>query len=275
MRCLASIVHSRIDPDELVDVPADKLIEGMTTLKQAMFGAIDFLEKELKIKNIVFLPFPIMIVPLVYFFSKTLKPNLTQLSALRRWFWSCAFTQRYKNGTNTYVMEDIQRMTRLAAGDSEFDFTGTTIAPDIFKKAWRINSTSAKATICLLAQLEPKSLLTGKNVDLGTTMSAYNAREFHHIYPKAFLATLGIAFHESNVIANICLLTSNDNKIISDQNPADYFSQISSDQIDTIFSSACIPISLKTGTKPYTEFLNIRALALSEVATNLVTKGHP
>lgn len=275
MRCLASIVMGGIDADVLVDAAPDKLIAGMSTLKQALDAAIDFLEKELRIKNAVFLPFPIMLVPLAKFFSKTLKPTANQLGALRRWFWHCAFTQRYRAGTNTYVMQDLESMQELAAGKPVFDGLAAVVEESLFKKTWRINSTAAKAAICLLAQLNPRSFLTGASVDLGSTMAAYNAREFHHIYPKGFLATLGIQFHESNVIANVCLLTSTDNRTISDRDPRSYFLSIPVSLKQQIFESALIPLDAADGSKPYVQFLTLRSKALAGVAANLIRKGTP
>lgn len=92
MRSLAAVVLNRIDAEELIDIPPDRLIAGMQTLKTAIYAAIDFLEKELRIRNIVFVPFPIMIVPLIKFFSINLKPKANQLTSLKRWFWFVAFT---------------------------------------------------------------------------------------------------------------------------------------------------------------------------------------
>lgn len=273
MRCLSSIVIGRIEADELVDAEPVNLIEGMATLKQAMYATIDFLEKELQIKNVVFLPFPIMIVPLVKFFSITLKPNAPQLTALRKWFWFCSFTQRYKAGTNKLVMTDLKSMEDLALGHPVFDTLDATVDPSIFKKTWRINSTVAKAAICLLAQFKPLSFLNGSTVDLSNSMAAYNAREFHHIYPKAFLSETGIGFHEANVIANICLLTSGDNKVISDRNPARYFSEIPVGSKDQIMASALIPNEAKDGSKPFPEFLRLRSDALARAASQLIKNG--
>lgn len=274
MRCLASIVLGKIDVDELVNAAPEKLIEGVATLKQAINATIDFLDKDLKIKNSVFIPFPIMLVPLVSFFSKTLKPTASQFESLRKWFWFCSFSQRYKAGTNALVMEDIQSMAKLAAGEAAFVALDSEVPEALFKKTWRINSTAAKATICLLAQLNPKTFLTGRPVDLGTTMAAYNSREFHHIYPKAFLSSQDIPFHQSNVIANICLLAAVDNKAISDKNPSDYFATIPFTEKDAIFESACIPKELGDGSKPYAEFLNLRARALADIAGKLIKNGH-
>lgn len=161
MRCLASIVLGSIDADALVDAAPDALIAGMSTLKQAAFATVDFLENELKIRNLVFLPFPIMLVALVHFFSKTLKPTASHVSSLKKWFWHCAFTQRYKAGTNTLVLEDLKSMDRLVGGEAVFDSLPPSVDPSLFKKTWRINSAAAKATICLLAQHQPRSFLSG------------------------------------------------------------------------------------------------------------------
>lgn len=273
LRCLAAVVTGKIDAEELVDVAPTDLVKGMTILKQAMFASVDFLEKELRIKNVVFLPFPIMLVPLVGFFSKTLKPNADQLTGLKRWFWHCAFTQKYKAGTNSAVLEDLGKMLSLAKNAKTFDALSATVDPEIFKKTWRINSTVAKSTMCLLAQKNPRSFLTGSLVDLGSAMSAYNAREFHHIYPKAYLATQSIPFNQSNVIANICLLQSADNRAISDKSPADYMTSIPAVQLDAIAEGAIIPKKFLDGSKPYADFISERAALLASKAQTLISSG--
>jgi hypothetical protein len=276
MRCLAAIVLGSIGPDALVTAQREKLIEGMATLKQSAYAAIDFLDKDLKIKNVVFIPFPIMLVPLVSFFSRNLKPTAAQLAGLRKWFWHCSFTQRYKAGTNKFVLEDLQKMWKLANGEqSIFDDLDARVDASLFKKTWRINSTAAKATICLLAQFEPRSFINGAKVDLGSALAAYNAREFHHIYPKSFLSELGIAFHEANVIANVCLLTASDNNKISDLDPADYFSDIPSEIKSDVFKVALIPESAADGSKPYGEFVPLRAELLAASAAKLIETGRP
>lgn len=273
LRCLAAVVLGGIDAEALVDVSPDQLIEGMTKLKQAMYATVDFLEKELRIKNIVFVPFPIMLVPLIGFYARTLKPSSDQLLGLKRWFWHCAFTQKYKAGTNTAVLEDLKRMEMFATDPSVFAALDAKVDPNVFMKTWRINSTIAKAAICMLAQAQPRSFLTGSSVDLGTVMSAYNAREFHHIYPKAFLATQGIPFHQSNIIANVCLLTSADNRNISDENPATYMTRIPAAERDGIADGALIPRAMLDGSKTYADFVKERAKRLSEAAQSLVKTG--
>lgn len=172
-------------------------------------------------------------------------------------------------------MEDLALMKRLAFGENVFDSLGATIDASFFKRTWRINSTAAKAAICLLAQYEPRSFLSDSKVDLGSTLSAYNARQFHHIYPKAFLGTLGIPFHESNVIANVCLLTASDNNSISDKDPKDYFPTIPAHLRKGIFASALVPEDFEDGSKPYAQFVAARAHMLAAAAAELIANGRP
>lgn len=273
MRCLTAIVLDAIDPEALVDVKPDVLVSGVTQLKEAMFSTIDFLEKDIQIKNVIFLPFPIMLVPLVRFFAIKPKPSAADKKALRRWFWHCTFTQRYKAGTNRLVKEDIEKMKRLAAGDQAFDTLAAVVDPGLFLRTWRINSTAAKGMICLLAQQQPKSFISGGAVDLSNSLSAYNARQFHHIYPKGFLATKSIQFHEANVVANICMLTASDNNVISDRDPAEYFPEVPNDIGNDVMDRALIPADFRKGDRSYTDFTKARAKLLAEKAQQLIAAG--
>lgn len=270
MRGLAAIVNDNIATEALVDNPPDSLVRGMTSLKQAVLAAIDFLALEFKIKNVVFMPFPIMIVPLIYYFAKSPRPTHDQRRQLKKWFWNCSFTQRYKSGTNRLVLEDLKLMESLAQGTLVFDALPSSVPSIIFQKSWRINSTAAKAAICLLAQLEPRSFLTGTPVDLDSTLEAYNAREFHHIYPKAFLNTLGISFHQANVIANICLLTSADNNLISDDAPSVYMPKIVDSIRKIVLDKALVDPAHQDGNASYADFIERRASSLAEYARILI-----
>ncbi len=273
MRMLATLTCNTIDSDDLVDVNPEKLVEGMNTLKTSIMAAVDFLEGQLKIRNVVFLPFPIMIIPIVSFFSKIHRPNALQLTQLKKWFWQCALTLRYKAGTNRLVMEDLSKMDKVANSETPFDNTTTTIPDDVFSSAWRINSTAAKAALCLMAQMRPKSFLSGSVVDLGSVLSAYNARQFHHIYPKAHLNTKGISFHAANVIANICFLSAAENNSISDKDPSEYFKEIPAEQKESIFDAAVIPIEARDGRLDFEEFVKARRRDLNIIALRLIQTG--
>ena len=124
-----------------------------------------------------------------------------------------------------------------------------------------------------MAQFHPISFMSGAPVNLSDTLSAYNAREFHHIYPKAYLAARGIQFHEANVIANICMLSSTDNKAISDSKPEDYFNQVPPNIKTEAFNKALIEQPFWDGTKLYADFVQARAVRLSMAASALIASA--
>jgi len=274
MRMLASLTCGSIDSDDLVDVDPNDLVEGMRRLKIAIFAAVDFLEGQLKVKNIVFLPFPIMLIPIVNYYAEIPKPNANQLTQLRKWFWQCSLTLRYKAGTNRLVLEDLSKIKEVVKGESPFDASAASVKSDLFDSTWRINSTAAKAALCLMAQLRPRSFLTGSEVDLGTVLSAYNSRQFHHIYPKAYLAEQGISFHAANVISNICFLSASENNAISDRDPKDYFKDIPVRHRDDIFNAALIPDKAREGDLSFEEFAGLRKDMLIENANTLMETGY-
>lgn len=274
MRMLASLTCGSIDSDDLVDVEPSVLVNGMNSLKNAIMAAVDFLEGQLKIKNVIFLPFPIMLIPIVNFYAKIAYPSAEQLSQLRKWFWQCALTLRYKAGTNRLVLEDLAKISKVADGDKPFDATSVTVKSDLFDSTWRINSTAAKSALCLMAQLRPRSFLTGSEVDLGTVLSAYNARQFHHIYPKAYLGSQGFLFHEANVISNICFLSASENNKISDQNPEVYFKDIPEGRANEIFDAAVIPNEARDGKLSFKDFIRARSEWLGSLAKKLIETGY-
>lgn len=164
-------------------------------------------------------------------------------------------------------------MAGLASGKPTFDTLKGNIAAVFFRKAWRINSTNAKATICLLAQHHPRSFLSNSLVDLGAAMSAYNAREFHHVYPKGWLATQDIGFHESNIIANVCFLSQSDNRTISDRSPSEYMAEIETSLKPSIAAAALLPQQSLNGSQPYNEFVAERSELLAAAANRLIESG--
>ncbi|WP_123715901.1 DUF262 domain-containing protein, partial [Pseudomonas poae] len=274
MRMLASLTCGSIDSDDLVDVDPTVLVDGMKRLKKAILSSVDFLEGQLKIKNVIFLPFPIMLIAIVNFHAKIERPNADQLDQLRKWFWHCALTLRYKAGTNRLVLEDLLKIEKVAAGEKPFDNATATVKSDLFDSTWRINSAAAKTALCLMAQLRPRSFLTGSEVDLGTVLSSYNARQFHHIYPKGYLASQGVSFHEANVIANMCFLSASENNKISDKDPAIYFKEIPANHRKTIFESAVIPSNAWNGEMDFNTFTHSRAEMLKAIAQKLIETGY-
>lgn len=274
LRCLSGVMNGNVDTDALVDADPDELVKTMGLVETGTKGAVDFLRAEFRIKNIIFVPFPLMMVPLIAFFAQERNPIAKQRQILRQWFWHASFTQRFKAGTTTAVVADLGFMKKLAEDPDSVSAPTATVSSELFLKTWRINSTAAKAAICLMATLEPRSLLSGTPIDLDSVLEAYNARQFHHIYPKAYLSSkFAVPFHEANLIANICMLTAADNNQISDRAPSVYSKEIDSSLKDDVFRRALLNSSDFRSSTKYKDFVRARAQRLRDLAQAKIDNG--
>jgi hypothetical protein len=78
----------------------------------------------------------------------------------------------------------------------------------------------------MLAYADPLDLRTGQRIDVGKALSWANDKEFHHVFPQAYLARQGVPPERVNVPSNIIMLTSVSNIAISDQRPSAYLRDV-------------------------------------------------
>lgn len=274
LRCIAAVVRQDIDSDALVDTSPADLVAAMKKVEQGMSATVDFLSSEFGVRNLVFLPFPIMLVPLVAFFAEQRNPSAAQRKLLRQWFWHCVFVQRFAAGTTTAVLEDLVYMRGILNSPATQAARSGKVDHGLFLATFRINSTAAKATICLLAQLQPRSFVTGAPVDLDRSLEAYNSRQFHHIFPKAHvMGVLGLPFHKANVISNVCMLTAADNNLISDDPPYVYSAHIPASIRADVLARALLEPTDFDPARGYDAFIVDRAKRLAVKAQELLDNG--
>ena len=246
LQCVAALSSGEISTQSIVDVEPNDIVGSIESLQQGLRGAVDFFGKELSIWSLDFLPFPVQLIPLVWFYSHEPKPNSRQLRLLKRWFWRSSFALRYAQGTNRNVAADILGMGQVLRGDDDaFSLLPALVESKFFVRTWAIRSAAAKAHACLLAQQVPRSLLSGVTLDLGEVLSRYNAREFHHIFPRAMLRAEGVPPRQADVLANICMVTAADNKKIGKRSPREYFQDIPEPDREEIFNRAIFPPDLE------------------------------
>jgi hypothetical protein len=68
--------------------------------------------------------------------------------------------------------------------------------------------------------------LTGQNIDTIGALSWTNTKEYHHFFPQDYLKQKGVSGGKINCLANIIMLTSASNKIISNRAPSDYLKDV-------------------------------------------------
>lgn len=210
--------------DKLREHTSDELKQAVEATRDAYKRTVDFLKTQLKVPDAGIIPYLNQITVLAEVFRRIPKPDAAQYHAITTWFWKSALSG-YFQGWNTGSMgRDHRAVADFAAGvnpEIAFPFTDPTSKIWI-ERPFRSNNALSKLFAIILAQKDPKDLLTGQLIDTSKALSRDNQKEFHHFFPKRFLEGEGAPKERINSMANFVLLTSASNKRISKTRPSEY-----------------------------------------------------
>lgn len=103
--------------------------------------------------------------------------------------------------------EDIQFFEKVLNNDFS-DITRYSISINSnFFKTQKLSKSNAyvRAVLLMMSKEAPLDLTNGRIIDTGLALSVYNRKEYHHIFPKAFLKSeFSLDDDKINVIGNFC-----------------------------------------------------------------------
>jgi len=238
---------------------------------ESLKKSIDFLASELNCAHLDFLPAQQQIVSMVKFFGLPGTPDATQLKELKKWFWKVSFSNRYSTGQTTDKMNfDLERIIEIRNNNFietskiRYSVTKGEILATKFSKANPIT----RAFLLLMAQRHPLDLTKNTSIDLASSLSKYNRKQYHHIFPNAFLKGQGLTHDLIFTLANFCFLPADSNKKISRKSPSDYFvTLVPQEGFNEILSSNLMPLERDIyASNNYQMFLDQRVdLIISEI----------
>jgi len=250
---------------------ASELAIMMIQVREGLKRAVDFLINEVNVKSSDFLPYERQLIALSFVFAKRHSPSPANLEVLRKWFWQTSFSERYRRGGEGVFDEDLAIVVQSLTDPSLLARFGK--APtqrDIMATEFRKNSALSNAFVALMASHRPRNLIDGAIIDTGVALSSYNRKEFHHIFPQALLRSRDVPKNRINSLSNICILSSEQNKIISDRNPSEYFDEIKAklgNEWQSVLESNLIPQSalLSIENDDYDGFLKARSEHIAKI----------
>jgi F0F1-type ATP synthase delta subunit len=188
LQCLSAIVQSSTSTKAILELDPKVVHNEFEKLVSSMEKAIDFLATQLNASS-DFLPHVQQLIPLTFFFSRTNAATIEQTKWLKQWFWKASFSRRYAAQTDEKMDADIALFEQILAGNAEglSKYNYSVTASQLVKQKFTRNSPLVRAFLLLLAQNKPVDLVNGAVVDLGKALSEYNAKEYHHIFPRAYL----------------------------------------------------------------------------------------
>jgi hypothetical protein len=214
--------------DKLRDHDAPVLKKGIADVNEAYKRAADFLATQIHIPSADVLPYSNQLTVLAEIFRQIPTPKSSQYNAIKTWFWRTSLAG-YFGGWNTGMMaSDLAAIKAFASGkEKDIDADVTPPSSAIWKeRQFRLNSAHSKLLAIVLGYQHPVDLLTGQTIDLAKALAWVNAKEFHHFFPRDYLATKNVKPSLANCLANIIFLTSASNKRISARAPSDYLKEV-------------------------------------------------
>lgn len=281
LRALSVITKDSAKRDSILslrDLKKDQLQVNLERTRSALGRAVDFLVTEVKVMSSDFLPYERQLILLVYLMSKESSLSADQFEIIRKWFWRTSFSQRYRRGGEGLFDEDLQHALNALTAKKGLSRFGAAPEPEFFIiSQFRKGAAAAQAFSALLASNSPRNLTNGAQIDIGSSLSQYNRKEFHHIFPQAYLKDQNVDKDLVNSLANICLLASSENKKIGQTGPAEYFPKLKEDlggdYSEVMESNLINPKCIKLAeSDDYSGFLEERSKLLRETVVDLIGK---
>ena len=188
---------------------------------------VDFLSDDLHIPNSDVIPYINQVVVIAEVFMRQAALTAAERSQLREWFWRTTLSN-YFSGWNSGQMDtDREAVSKFINGETTSLDMGISKyhASTWSTKTFRSNNAHAKMLGLMLTQTHPRDLISGQNVKLSEALAWQNNKEYHHIFPKAYLSSKGYTSNRINALCNFALISSASNKQISDSKPSAYFSE--------------------------------------------------
>ncbi len=264
LQTISGVIQNDTTTPKILELSGDQVRDSWENFCEGLRKAIDFLHTQLNCSIQDFLPFQQQIAPICKFYTEDGTPNAEQIKSLKKWFWKTSFSNRYSTGQTTSKMNaDIDTIIQIRKGNLKavdvlkYSVSESELIETTFSKA----NPLTRAFLLLMAQYQPTDLVKDTKIDIATALSEYNRKQFHHIFPNAFLKKQGVAKQKIFSIINFCFLPADSNKKISKRSPSDYFFDlIPTADFNSILDSNLIPIKKEIYKRDdYGSFLEKRA----------------
>lgn len=247
LQIISAVIQNTTVSKNILNLTGEQVRDNWERICDSIRKTVDFLATDIGCKNTDFLPFTQQLIPLIKFHDVIARPTADQLAALREYFWKTSFANRYSTGqTNAKMDSDIERIIEVKNGKSKaFEDYKYTVTVNILKntKFSKANPIT-RAFLLLMAQSSPLDMIRNQKIDIDKSLSQYNRKEYHHIFPQAFLKGRGVAHDDIFCVLNFCFLSSDSNKAISKKSPSDYFFSLLPDaEFNDILSSNILPLN--------------------------------
>ena len=258
---------------------SSKFDENWPTIKKGIKKAVSFLTEE-KLLDSRRLPSDVVIYVLAALWGisdEGLDKEGETRVILRKYIWRAFFTDRYDRTTNNRAFLDYKELFKLIKfGDGIPEIFDETVFPVAGIEEFKSSNWPYRKDRLARAILAIGLKSGGFDFADGTPASFENLqmREYHHIFPQAWLKEHNYRDFEINRALNCALISWRTNRNISAKNPSDYVkermdaSSLGQAEVERRLESHLIPVQLLMEDN-YEGFLEERAQLMKKVADKL------
>jgi hypothetical protein len=247
LKCLSAVANRSVVKERIMALRKKKPAEMddlVDRTKRAMLRAVDQLVTDFKVYSIDFLPYEALLIILTYTLANNPRLDVNQLRRVRQWFWRSSFSERYRGASEAYISRDLGGIQDFVINGGDPTSYGQLPSKDALRRiVFRKNNSRSAAFVLALAKQNPRNITNGAPIDTAHALSVYNKKEFHHVYPEAFLRRTRPEVERSYLL-NFCMLAAAENGKISDADPnvyIPYFAGRLGDEADAVYRSNLMP----------------------------------
>lgn len=275
LKCMSAVALGSIKDSSLKSLREkdSATLQSITaTSREAMLRTVDLLSTEFGIHSWDFLTYEAIVVVICSILAKKgAQLDAQQVVRLKQWFWRAALAERYKVGGEAFVSNDLEKVHGFVidGNGKPADFGIAPAAADWTNVTFRSNASRSRAFLIALGLNKPRNLLNGAAIDTKEALSSFNKKQYHHVYPRAYLRRIGDTL-DDNLLLNICMLPAVANQTISDKDPNKYLPETISSlgtNADAVFRSNMLPLpsTFSYANEPYASFINARSAVINDV----------
>ena len=196
----------------ILTLPKQEFIIAWDKVTAGVFCAVDWIRSVLRIPVLSLIPYPAQLVPLAYFFTwkEGRNPTPAENKLLSQYFFWSGLGKRFSFAVESKLAQDILKMDAILKGEAP-DYQredAVSVTSDELRYHWFSTADAfCKAVLCILAFHQPKSFNTNGIVHLDNSwLKQINSKNYHHFFPRAYLAKSGIEDWKANSIVNITIV---------------------------------------------------------------------
>lgn len=252
---------------QILKLNKDDFINIWDHVINALESAVDYFRGFYRIPVSQLLPYDSLLVPFTYFFfhHKDIPLDKKQ-EYLQDYFWRVVLTSRFSTSLEAKIGQDIRKIDLILSDQHPSYDEPVDITPEyLCNHGWFATGTAyIKGFLCILAYQQPKSFANNALVNISNSwLKQANSKNYHHFFPKAYLAKRNFENWEINHIANITIVDDFLNKrSIRDRAPSNYiadYQKINPDLEATLATHLIGPIEESGITNnDYDKFFNHR-----------------